>query len=283
MAVKSKKDKDKDKDRDKDKGRKAKQKDSTGKAEKQRAKDIETAANPLLEADHAAAVSVLDTPSTGSAGIPKQTKNKRNGAAGKVASRTPNRTPGKTAGASRVGTTDSAILDATLACVAENGFGGITTRHIAEIAGINEVTIFRRFGNKQALLQAVFAREARRIDDVAGQYTGDVEADMLRIASVFGDASQQGHGGVLLGALGQDVEMRELAGEVLLALNRLAQLLGRYMDQGVLKQEPSASALGALLGPVIMDSVMNVGMAGSALDARAIVSAYLQGRLNSMH
>ncbi len=36
---------------------------------------------------------------------------------------------------------------------AQHGFRGSTTRRIAEAAGVNEITIFRYFGSKEALLQ----------------------------------------------------------------------------------------------------------------------------------
>lgn len=47
--------------------------------------------------------------------------------------------------------TREAILTAALDAYAKFGFRGATTRRIAEIAGVNEVTIFRHFGSKEAL------------------------------------------------------------------------------------------------------------------------------------
>ncbi len=44
------------------------------------------------------------------------------------------------------------LLDVTARLYAEHGWRGTTTRRIAEAAGVNEVTIFRRFGSKDALL-----------------------------------------------------------------------------------------------------------------------------------
>ena len=44
------------------------------------------------------------------------------------------------------------LLDVTARLYAEHGWRGTTTRRIAEAAGVNEVTIFRRFGSKEALL-----------------------------------------------------------------------------------------------------------------------------------
>jgi AcrR family transcriptional regulator len=44
------------------------------------------------------------------------------------------------------------ILKAATELYAETGFRGATTRLIAQLAGVNEVTVFRHFGSKTALL-----------------------------------------------------------------------------------------------------------------------------------
>ncbi len=49
--------------------------------------------------------------------------------------------------------TDEKILDAALAVLATEGYAGATTKKIAEGAGINEVTLFRKFKSKENLLK----------------------------------------------------------------------------------------------------------------------------------
>lgn len=44
------------------------------------------------------------------------------------------------------------ILAAAAEVFAQHGFRGSTTRRIAEAAGVNEITIFRQFGSKEALI-----------------------------------------------------------------------------------------------------------------------------------
>jgi AcrR family transcriptional regulator len=51
-------------------------------------------------------------------------------------------------------TTRTALLDVTARLYAEHGWRGTTTRRIAEAAGVNEITLFRQFGSKEALLLA---------------------------------------------------------------------------------------------------------------------------------
>jgi AcrR family transcriptional regulator len=67
------------------------------------------------------------------------------------------------------------ILDAAARVFAEHGFRGATTRLIADAAEVNEVTLFRLFGSKDALLG-----EAIR--------TRVYERDILQLPEVPGDA-----------------------------------------------------------------------------------------------
>jgi AcrR family transcriptional regulator len=46
------------------------------------------------------------------------------------------------------------ILQATIRVYAEAGFRGATTRRVAQEAGVNEITLFRHFGTKEALVKA---------------------------------------------------------------------------------------------------------------------------------
>jgi AcrR family transcriptional regulator len=45
------------------------------------------------------------------------------------------------------------LLDAAARLYAEAGYRGATTRRIAEEAGVNEITLFRQFGSKDALIR----------------------------------------------------------------------------------------------------------------------------------
>ncbi len=58
------------------------------------------------------------------------------------------------------------LLDAAARVYAEAGFRGATTRRIAEEAGVNEVTLFRTFGSKAALIE-----EAVRASSASGTLT----------------------------------------------------------------------------------------------------------------
>jgi len=55
------------------------------------------------------------------------------------------------------------LLDAALKVYAEHGTRGATTRRIAQAAGVNEVTLFRQFGSKEALLREALATSPRAL------------------------------------------------------------------------------------------------------------------------
>lgn len=50
------------------------------------------------------------------------------------------------------------LLDAAVNVFAELGFRGATTRRIAQVAGVNEVTLFRHFGSKEGLIMEAIYR-----------------------------------------------------------------------------------------------------------------------------
>ncbi len=54
------------------------------------------------------------------------------------------------------------LLEAAARVYAESGYRGTTTRRIAEEAGVNEVTLFRHFGNKEALIKAALEAADRQ-------------------------------------------------------------------------------------------------------------------------
>ena len=91
--------------------------------------------------------------------------------------------------------THERILTAARDIFARKGPHGTTTREIADRAGVNEATLFRHFGNKRALLDAMKeffcqGREARLQALYAG-LRGDLESDLHAIGRATTEAMQQ--------------------------------------------------------------------------------------------
>ena len=59
---------------------------------------------------------------------------------------------------------DEDIYRAVLETVIKRGYAGATTKQMAEAAEINEVTLFRKYGNKAKLVQLALEALAADID-----------------------------------------------------------------------------------------------------------------------
>jgi AcrR family transcriptional regulator len=69
------------------------------------------------------------------------------------------------------------ILQATIRVYAEAGFRGATTRRVAQAAGVNEITLFRQFGTKEALVKAALKEGGHRVRPVPTE-PRDPEAEL---------------------------------------------------------------------------------------------------------
>ncbi len=72
------------------------------------------------------------------------------------------------------------IIEAAARVYSKHGFRGATTRLIAIEAGVNEVTLFRTFGSKGALLEAVLTEKDSQLDwPSLPLEPDDVEAELV--------------------------------------------------------------------------------------------------------
>jgi AcrR family transcriptional regulator len=84
--------------------------------------------------------------------------------------------------------TEKKILLAATKLFSESGYSGVSTRKIAEQAGVNEITLFRYFKSKSNLLQSVikhFAFEGNIIEKISKDITGNIRDDIFIFADVY--------------------------------------------------------------------------------------------------
>jgi AcrR family transcriptional regulator len=180
---------------------------------------------------------------------------------------------------------DSEILDAALAVIVQRGYAGATTRQIAEAAGINEVTLFRRFGSKKNVLTAVIEQEAAAFNAAGIEYTGDLEADLQRIVGFY--RNLMGSRGDVLAMLISEAprhpELLELMQTPFTIIENITGILARYQKEGALVEEPPFQALIALVGPLFLGGVMaslQPDRFETGMDPADLVKHYLRGRKN---
>jgi AcrR family transcriptional regulator len=159
------------------------------------------------------------------------------------------------------GSTRQRLIQAALELFTAQGVSGTTTRQIAELAEVNEVTLFRHFGNKHGLLLAVIEESAafknlgeslvRRASppDNVSQALKDYASDSLHaleripefVRSVVGEADQY------------PTEHRRALGRGLTEANRyVAEYLASVIQQGHLNTHLPAEKLASLLNGMLL-------------------------------
>jgi AcrR family transcriptional regulator len=84
--------------------------------------------------------------------------------------------------------TKQRIIQGAAQVFAQKGYDGATTRAIAEAASVNEVTLFRHFGNKKNIFMAVIERFSALPGlqtAMESQLTGDYRQDLTRLGTHF--------------------------------------------------------------------------------------------------
>ena len=181
---------------------------------------------------------------------------------------------------------DEQIYQAAIQTVIERGYSGATTKHIAEVAKISEVTLFRKYGNKAELVKQAISAMAERIDlTTAATYTGDVKADLLRVAQTYqGSAETSGQFFyTILLELSRYPELADVIDTPIGMVQMVAQLMSQYQEAGVLKQENPMHAVAGLLGPLIATNIIRAAAKVELLppiDLDEHVEGFLNGRLH---
>jgi AcrR family transcriptional regulator len=157
--------------------------------------------------------------------------------------------------------TETRILQAFLGLVAERGINATTTRAVAEAAGVNEVTIFRRFGDKANLAREAIRRLRPALDEVSPRVDATTPAaaaaGVVAILRMLWEGLSE-HPELLQFGLAEGWRMVELRSEIevapLAALDLVRRTLGEASPQLRPEVDQDATAL-TLLGLVMLSSI----------------------------
>jgi AcrR family transcriptional regulator len=181
------------------------------------------------------------------------------------------------------------ILVAAREVIGRKGKRGATTREIADVAGVNEATLFRHFGTKEALLVACAQHFCGYVElaDVAAQLTGDLAEDLLVIARTMFARFESLQDMIRWSLVEQEYENGIFAEATwrpqLAILAILTEFMRRRIDAGDLRGDPQKLAM-VFLGIVFMhalgskkfpDSLLHRGDPDDAL--RFYIDVFLNG------
>ncbi|MFD0713289.1 TetR/AcrR family transcriptional regulator [Paenibacillus sp. GCM10027626] len=88
----------------------------------------------------------------------------------------------------KIESTADKILSATIDLMSEKGYKAVTVKEIAAAASVSEMTVFRTFGSKKAILDAVidtYLFSAPIEQTIQNNITYELEADLMMISELY--------------------------------------------------------------------------------------------------
>ena len=140
-------------------------------------------------------------------------------------------------------TTQEKLFTAALALFAEHGYKATTTKAIAEKAGINEVTIFRKFGSKENLFMEMVKAEAEdKLKIVSHEFepTGDLIEDLTQVGMWMYQNMHQNSAllKILVMEVNSQPEIFKILGRIpFLAIDRLSKFFEESKKKGLVRED----------------------------------------------
>ena len=139
--------------------------------------------------------------------------------------------------------TKERIIQAAIDLFHERGYQAATTKAISERAGINEVTLFRHFGNKEGLMKAVidtFSIPEHLLNRIDTHLKGDLEHDLPFLVRQYHEIVEQKEQVILISLkeAGTFPELDELIAHIpTVYKERLKTYFKQMVANGKIRQE----------------------------------------------
>jgi len=177
---------------------------------------------------------------------------------------------------------ETAVFEAATRLFVSEGFAGTTTKAIAALAGVNEATLFRRYGGKAELICAALRARIAGVALSTLAVTDDLEADLVGVVQAYLETYAQVGAvlPVLLVEVPQHPELRPALDAVWTNIQGVARVIGHHQGRGALGSRPPLLTVSALIGPMfVLGLVRRAGLVDGSLqvDVAEHVRAFLRG------
>lgn len=181
------------------------------------------------------------------------------------------------------------ILLAAREVIGRKGKRGATTREIADVAAVNEATLFRHFGTKEALLIACAQRFCGHLElaGIAAGLTGALDEDLLVLARLMFERFEENRD-IIRWSLIEEEYQEDVFSQTawrpqLALLGVVLDFMRRRVESGELRGEPQKLAM-VFLGLVFMHALARKKFPDSLLhsDAEAALRFYIDVFLNGV-
>lgn len=150
--------------------------------------------------------------------------------------------------------TSEKILEAAMCLFSEKGYKAVTTKEIANEAGVSEMTVFRHFENKQNLFEKtfykyVFSPKLKTLFE--NKLEWDLEKDLMKISEVYHNTLVKNERNILMQLKNNELTI-DLESPLSKFPNELKKLLVEYFtkmnEEGVTEKNPEILAINFLSG-----------------------------------
>ncbi|MDH4119164.1 MAG: TetR/AcrR family transcriptional regulator [Acidimicrobiia bacterium] len=175
---------------------------------------------------------------------------------------------------------DSRLIAAAVEELMEHGYRGATTKSIAERAGVNEVTLFRRFGTKRDLMTQALDTVTTPFRQSMVEPTYDLVTDLVSIAGAYASMVDREPRLVsrVIPELTTEPELRDVVTSLQQpVIDALRALFTSHQEAGRLVDGHVDDLMRAFLGPLAARAFMAYILEPKPFDASAHVQRFLEG------
>lgn len=179
------------------------------------------------------------------------------------------------------------ILRAARVVFERNGTRGTTTREVAERAGVNEATLFRHFGNKTTLLEAMreWSLDKAAFGAALEGLGGDVQGDLIQICTALYERMLRNQALIRISLAEEETDPDQVPSclrgpnEI---MQRLVPFLQTQIEAGVIRGNPRQ------LAAIIMGTMFALAMKSERIDwgdeghPKALIPAFVDVMLNGV-
>ncbi len=172
------------------------------------------------------------------------------------------------------------IFRATIKIFSEKGYGGTTTKDVASEAGVNEATLYRKYGNKEGLLERAVNWQMSEVPFGKTGYSGNIRKDLDDILQAYEETSKIC--GYLIPVL--FIESRrhpELKGTLAGIVSNISGIRGifsRHQEARHLKRIDTDIMASAFLGLLFMKNIIPDSLDSTSASSRSeIIDNFLHG------
>ncbi len=175
------------------------------------------------------------------------------------------------------------IFSTAINMLMSRGYDGATTKEIADIAGVNEVTIFRKYGSKAGLFERAIGHRLSDTPLNKVVFTGELEVDLLAVVKAYIETNDA-YGDIVPIILIELPRNPDLQGSISTPwknIQGIIQIIRRYQELQLLKNESPLAALSALIGPIMINQIFRrakLNLPVPAIDPQEYVDGFLNGR-----